>query len=211
MVDSSFSTEQETFWRGEFGDAYTERNQGDAIESTNLRFWERIISRTGSIDSCFEIGCNRGLNLDAIKTLLPDCQTAGLEINSHAARVCSGKGHQVFEESILAHPQPANISIAMADLSIACGVLIHINPDSLATAYDLLYTISAKFILISEYFSPVPVSIPYRGHANRLFKRDFASELWSRYPGLRLIDYGFVWRRDPVAPLDDINWFIFEK
>jgi spore coat polysaccharide biosynthesis protein SpsF len=143
--------------------------------------------------------------------LLPACQTAGLEINSHAARECSSNGHQVFEGTILAPPPAAAASSGMADLSIASGVLIHINPDCLSTAYELLYALSRRFILISEYFNPVPVAIPYRSHENRLFKRDFAGELWAQYPSLRLVDYGFIWSKDPVAPKDDTTWFLFVK
>ena len=41
-------------------------------------------------------GSNRGLNLEAIKVLLPDCQTSGLEINSYAADECSSKGHNII-------------------------------------------------------------------------------------------------------------------
>ncbi len=29
--------------------------------------------------------------------------------------------------------------------------------------------------------------------------------------GLRLVDYGFVYRRDPNWPQDNINWFLLEK
>jgi pseudaminic acid biosynthesis-associated methylase len=208
---TSFSTEQEAFWSGNFGDAYTDRNFGDAITRSNLLFWGGVLKRTGPIASCFEIGCNRGLNLDAIKTLLPVCKTSGLEINSHAVKECAGKGHQVFEGTILAPPPAATGSSGIADLSIASGVLIHINPDNLCAAYKLLHALSERFILISEYFNPLPVAIPYRGHENRLFKRDFASELWSQYPSLRLVDYGFIWSKDPVAPKDDTTWFLFEK
>lgn len=210
MSSTPFATEQETFWSGNFGDLYTDRNNGDVITRSNLLFWGEILKRTGPIDNCFEIGCNRGLNLDAIKALLPDCSTIGLEINSYAASECAGKGHQVFEGTILAPPAEAR-SIGIADLSIASGVLIHINPDNLNSAYELLYSFSRKFILISEYFNPVPVELPYRGHENKLFKRDFAGEFWVQYPSLRLVDYGFVWRKDPLAPRDDQNWFLFEK
>ena len=211
MAQPTFSTEQEAFWNGSFGDAYTDRNVGDVATRSNLLFWGGVLKRTGPIASCFEIGCNRGLNLDAIKTLLPACKTSGLEINSHAAKECAGKGHQVFEGTILAPPPAATGSSVLADLSIACGVLIHINPDSLHIAYELLYALGRRFILISEYFNPVPVAVPYRGHEDRLFKRDFAGELWAQYPSLRLVDYGFIWSKDPVAPKDDTNWFLFEK
>lgn len=55
------------------------------------------------------------------------------------------------------------------------------------------------------------MTIPYRGHEQRLFKRDFAGEMLDAYPDLRLVDYGFVYRRDPVFPADDLTWFLMEK
>jgi spore coat polysaccharide biosynthesis protein SpsF len=53
--------------------------------------------------------------------------------------------------------------------------------------------------------------INYRGHKDRLFKRDFAGELMDKYPDLKLVDYGFVWRRDNNFPQDDGTWFLLEK
>jgi hypothetical protein len=50
----------------------------------------------------------------------------------------------------------------------------------------------------------------YRGHADRLFKRDFAGDLIEKY-GMKLVDYGFVYKRDNWAPQDDITWFLLEK
>ena len=123
---------------------------------------------------------------------------------------CADKGHQVFKGSILAPPPEVGFN-EIADLSISSGVLIHINPEGLNSAYQLLYASSRRLILISEYFNPSPVTITYRGHSDRLFKRDFAGEFWSKYPSLKLVDYGFVWSKDPVAPKDDTTWFLFEK
>ena len=97
------------------------------------------------------------------------------------------------------------------DLVLIKGVLIHINPEELLTVYDKLVSACAKFILIAEYYNPSPVSIPYRGHSNRLFKRDFAGEIMDRHPHLTLVDYGFVYRRDPLFPQDDITWFLLKK
>jgi spore coat polysaccharide biosynthesis protein SpsF len=44
-----------------------------------------------------------------------------------------------------------------------------------------------------------------------LFKRDFAGEMLEQFADLRLIDYGFAYRRDPAFPQDDITWFLMEK
>jgi pseudaminic acid biosynthesis-associated methylase len=89
-------------------------------------------------------------------------------------------------------------------------VFIHLNPDYLPQAYDRLYAASTRFILVAEYYNPAPVTIPYRGHTDRLFKRDFAGEMLERFP-LTLVDYGFAYRRDPEFPQDDIHWFLMEK
>ena len=70
---------------------------------------------------------------------------------------------------------------------------------------------SAKYVLIGEYYNPTPVSLTYRGHDNRLFKRDFAGEFMDANPDFVLLDYGFSYHRDPLFPQDDINWFLMEK
>jgi hypothetical protein len=31
------------------------------------------------------------------------------------------------------------------------------------------------------------------------------------YPDLKLLDYGFVYHRDPAHPQDDVTWFLIEK
>ena len=56
-----------------------------------------------------------------------------------------------------------------------------------------------------------PVAIAYRGDDDRLYKRDFAGEMLDKYNDLRLIDYGFSYRRDAAFPQDDITWFLLEK
>ena len=67
-----------------------------------------------------------------------------------------------------------------------------------------------RYICVIEYYNPTPVTVQYRGHANMLFKRDFAGEMLDRFAGLRLVDYGFVYHRDRF-PQDDLTWFLMEK
>lgn len=38
-----FTTEQEAFWAGEFGNAYMERNRGEALLASNLNFYSRAL------------------------------------------------------------------------------------------------------------------------------------------------------------------------
>ena len=90
-------------------------------------------------------------------------------------------------------------------------MLIHLNPEALPAAYERLYECSSKYIVVIEYYNPSPVEVTYRGHAGRLFKRDFAGDLLERYPDLELVDYGFQYRRDPNFPADDLTWFLLKK
>jgi spore coat polysaccharide biosynthesis protein SpsF len=97
------------------------------------------------------------------------------------------------------------------DLTLIKGVLIHLNPEVLPTVYDKLVKSCGRYLLVAEYYNPSPVAIPYRGHTDRLFKRDFAGEIMSQHPQMQLLDYGFAYKRDPNFPQDDITWFLMEK
>ena len=90
-------------------------------------------------------------------------------------------------------------------------VLIHINPEFLTEVYKRLYSVAKRYILVCEYYNTTPVSVNYRDHADRLFKRDFAGEMLDMYPELELLDYGFLYHRDRNFPQDDFTWFLLEK
>jgi spore coat polysaccharide biosynthesis protein SpsF len=97
------------------------------------------------------------------------------------------------------------------DLTLIMGVLIHLNPEVLPHVYDKLVQSCGRYLLVAEYYNPTPVAIPYRGHTDRLFKRDFAGEIMDRHPQMQLVDYGFAYKRDPNFPQDDITWFLMAK
>lgn len=200
-------TAQERFWQGEFGDAYVDRNAGAAAVASSLAFFGRALARAGGLGSVLELGTNRGLNLQALRALLPQAQLQGVELNGKACALARALNvAEIWEGSLFDYPVPKGF-----DLAFTKGVLIHLPPDLLPAAYDKLYQASRRFILVAEYYNPTPVEVSYRGHAERLFKRDFAGELLDRHADLRLLDYGFVYHRDPLFPADDISWFLLEK
>ena len=80
----SHKTDQESFWAGEFGDEYIERNQGEASIASNTALFSKIIRSTSSISTIIEFGANIGLNLKAIKRLLPEAKLSAIEINEKA-------------------------------------------------------------------------------------------------------------------------------
>jgi pseudaminic acid biosynthesis-associated methylase len=200
-------TEQEAFWQGEFGDAYVDRNDSPAWVAQNAALFVKALSRAGRIDSLIEFGTNRGLNLLALRQILPHCRLSGVELNAKAHAAVSQLGiADVWQGSVYDYPIREQF-----DLSLIKGVLIHLAPERLPDAYAKLYEASRRWILLAEYYNPTPVEIQYRGHSGKLFKRDFAGEMLDRYPGLTLADYGFCYRRDPIFPADDANWFLLEK
>lgn len=202
-----YQTEQETFWSGDFGDSYTERNQGVQHEAALLHFFSEVLSHTGKLGSAIEFGANRGLNLFALRRLIPDIELSAIEINERAvAHLRTLPGLEVNAQSILEF-EP----VRTFDLALIRGVLIHVNPEKLTEVYDRLYASSDRFILIGEYYNTTPVAVPYFGHEERLFKRDFAGEMLDRFPDLTLRAYGFRYRRDPLFPQDDISWFLLQK
>jgi spore coat polysaccharide biosynthesis protein SpsF len=201
-------TPQEAFWAGEFGTEYTERNAGEALMASNVRFFARALAAGGAVASCLELGANRGLNLSALRVLFPRMTMQAVEINGDAARRLGELigPDNVFTGSLYDF-RPADTF----DLVLVKGVLIHLHPDRLPEVYETIHRSSRRLILIAEYYNPSPVSVPYRGHADRLFKRDFAGEMLDRFPDLVLRDYGFAYRRDPAGPQDDVTWFLLEK
>lgn len=201
-------TEQEIFWKGSFGDDYCDRNQTEKQQASATAFFVRALARAGRPHSAIELGANIGLNLFSLRTLFPDISLAALEINEKAAAAARLRVPQadISCRSLLDfHPNRT------WDLALSRGVLIHINPDMLPRAYSVLYECSARYVLVAEYYNPKPVEVEYRGHGGRLFKRDFAGEMMDAYPDLELLDYGFVYRRDPLFPQDDITWFLMSK
>ena len=205
---AGYRTEQEAFWAGEFGSAYIGRNASPSLLAANLHFFAVALKAAGAIGSCLELGANVGMNLKAIRLLYPEVVVKGVEINPDAARLLAETigAANVRNESIFDY-----LPAERFDLVLVKGVLIHINPEMLPTAYDRIYQSARRWILIGEYYNPSPVVVPYRGHADRLFKRDFAGDLLDRHPDLSLADYGFAYRRDPAFAQDDITWFLLEK
>jgi pseudaminic acid biosynthesis-associated methylase len=204
----NFKTPQEQFWAGDFGSEYISRNEGNQLLASNLNFFVKALKQAGKVESFHEFGANIGMNLRALKLLYPDANLSAVEINPEASGILAefiGK-QNVYEGSIFDYPVSNQF-----DLSLIKGVLIHINPEMLHIVYQKLYEASKKYILVCEYYNPSPVAIAYRGHSDRLFKRDFAGELMSKYSDLVLVDYGFSYRRDPAFPQDDITWFLMEK
>ena len=197
---NTFKTEQEAFWAGNCGNEYVYRNQSAQLRASNMAFFSKILPRTVEVKSLIEFGANIGMNLHAIRTLLPNVELSAIEINQQAvSELHKFENISVYPQSILDFSPDRTW-----DMVLIKGVLIHMNPESLKQVYDLLYRSSSRYICVAEYYNPAPVEILYRGHSGKLFMLD-------GYPDLKLVDYGFSYHRDKYFPQDDITWFLLEK
>ncbi|NFA59976.1 hypothetical protein K8O96_15085 [Clostridium sporogenes] len=202
-----YTTNQEGFWAGEFGDDYIHRNKSDKQLASSIAMYSKILSRTDKVNSVIEFGSNIGINLDAIQTILPRVELSAIEINANAIKELEKKQKiKVYHQSILDF-QPDY----QRDFVFSRGVLIHINPNYLNKVYELMYKTSNRYICVAEYYNPKPAFIEYRGEKDKLFKRDFAGEIMDIYKDVSLVDYGFIYHRDNNFPQDDICWFLLEK
>jgi pseudaminic acid biosynthesis-associated methylase len=192
----------EKYWQGSNGDAYTER-QTLSMDTRKHLLIRALAHR--EIKGLIEFGANDGSNLRACRAIAPAMTLAGVEINDAAYDRMQTVADFAFRGSMLdAH------GVGKWDVSMTRGVLIHISPDSLNKAYEMLYESSIRYICITEYYSPTPRMIPYRGKDNLLWARDFAGEMMDLYP-LKLVDYFFTYHRDPEYPQDDVTTFVMER
>lgn len=203
---ADFKTEQESFWAGRFGDEYSERNNDENLVNGNIGLFSDIFRNTKDISSLIEFGANIGLNLVAIRNIMPRVDMSAVEINAHAADSLRKLGNiEVYNDSILNFKPDRQ-----RDLVLVKGVLIHMNPSVLRDVFAVLYNSSRKYICLVEYYNPTPVEVSYRGNLDKLFKRDFAGDFMDMYPSVHLLDYGFKYHRDDGF-YDDLNWFLLQK
>jgi pseudaminic acid biosynthesis-associated methylase len=197
-------TSNTDFWAGSFGDDYTRRNQVE-VKLREPFFRDFLQSLAGTKSVC-ELGANRGHNLAALSAIDPTLQLTGVEVNRTAyeelARI---SGVTAVCGSFLEYA-----SCVPFDLVFTAGVLIHVAPEDLPAAYRKIASLSSKYVLLAEYFNPVPVEIEYRGHSGKLFKRDFGSEFLNAVKELHPRACGFLWKRLHPA-WDNLTWWLFER
>jgi spore coat polysaccharide biosynthesis protein SpsF len=80
----NYRTPQEAFWASDFGNEYIGRNGEESIPQ-RTRMLARMLDRTSDVRSVIEYGANIGLNLRALRQLVPDAEFWAVEINELAA------------------------------------------------------------------------------------------------------------------------------
>ena len=198
-------------WKGEFGDDYAARNLAtEETVSNSARAFAEILShvKDSPPTSILEVGANIGINLRALARL-SDAELFAVEPNAHAREQLVADKVVPQDRLFDAMATKLPLEDGAVELAFTSGVLIHVPPEDLETAYGEIHRVAARYILCAEYFSQAPVEIPYRGHEGLLFKRDFGGMWLDLFPGLEPVANGFFWKR--TTGLDDINWWLFRK
>lgn len=189
-------------WAGDFGNDYTRRNSADP--SARLQIWKTLLPR--HCESVLEVGANIGLNLEAIGRFSV-AELYGCEPNDLAREQLEDIVSPTHVTADYAHK--IRFPDGIADLAFTMGVLIHIPTDKLLPSMREIHRCARRWIICGEYFSPSEEMIPYRGHDNALWRRDYGSLWLDNFPDLQCISTMFAWKR--MTGLDNLTFWVFEK
>lgn len=206
------ASKQVELWRSEFGESYTQRNNNritDANQAALLRDWAKILAHAASPrpESVLEVGCNIGRNLLALKHFIPSLH--GVEPNRFCCE--TARNNAALKDAVIQEGEGSQLPYADSsiDLVFTSGVLIHVAPEELGRVVDEIVRVARRYVVCIEYFSHEPVEVEYHGMSGFLYKRDFGRFYLERHPGLRVLDYGFLWQELDSA--DNANWWLFAK
>ena len=162
------------FWQGEGGTQYTARNRVDW--RARIPFWREVIELTGA-RSVYEVGCNVGWNLSAIRRAFADIELYGIDVNTDA----------IIEAWRAGFPRVRTMPYeGKFGLVFTVGVLIHQSPEELRDFMcSAVIEKSAQWVLAVEYAANVETEIEYRGQSGLLWKRPYG-ELYQDL-GLKLV------------------------
>jgi pseudaminic acid biosynthesis-associated methylase len=201
--------EQEAFWINDIAEDYLTSNDSFDLEGS-MTAWRKMLGGIGvsRVNSFLECGSNVGRNLHTLKQVLPGCDQGLIELSPAAFAVAVERYSPLYAYNGAIKNSAFPVKF---DLVFSMGVLIHVNPEELVQTMTKMFEHSKRYILIGEYFNRTPVSIPYRGSQDKLFKRDFGRLFLENFD-CKLVDYGFLWGYEfDDAGFDDITYWLFEK
>jgi pseudaminic acid biosynthesis-associated methylase len=191
-------------WEGEFGKAYTDRNEIDW--HTRLPAFQQMLDGL-LIKRVLEVGCNRGHNLICLARILGEgSDIVGVEPNRYALEIA--RASSVNVGVLYGHAFDLPFKDGYFDLVFTARVLIHIPLGDLPLALSEIYRVSKRYILAIEYFAQEETVVHYRGYDNLLWKRDFLRHYQSQFPELTLVRSGFLTSEDGF---DKTHWWLLEK
>jgi pseudaminic acid biosynthesis-associated methylase len=187
-------TEQIKHWTGEFGKEYTDRNILSTQELDSLYQRNYGITRTelnniflGGLDRStriLEVGSNVGNQLLLLQQMQFD-KLYGIEPQSYAVELSKSrsKGINIIDGTIFDIP----FKDGYFDLVFTSGLLVHISPSDIESAMREIHRSTRRYIWGFEYYADDYAQVMYRGHANLLWKADFAKQYLQLFADLELV------------------------
>lgn len=190
----SAAVRQMAAWSGPFGRAYTDRNAltveqlderyrrdfGITRTELNERFLEGI-DRSARI---LEVGCNVGLQLQALQRL-GFADLHGVELQAYAVERARARtsGIRVVQGSAYHLPFRDD----GFDVVFTSGLLIHVSPFDLGAVMNEIHRCSRRYVWGLEYWAPAFAEVEYRGERELLWKGDYARTYLERFDDLTLV------------------------
>lgn len=209
-------TPQERAWFGKHGFRYIIHHMGENWEQTRVPFWTEIFSILPAVTSVCEFGANIGANLKAIRSIKPETDLAGIEVNPVACNILTQEGFHATQGSI------AEVELGRKfDLVFSRGVLIHIKPSDLTDVMRRMANHSSRYVMIFEHYSQTMHSLDAYGKAvarttgevgeGYQFWGDFSGEFAKLYPDWSITRSGVRNVPDVAPKYGDLHWTIFQK
>lgn len=180
--NTSVPSKPEEEWRGEFGEAWTQRNPDSTAELDDL-YRERFgVTRTelmrrflGDMDRrsrVLEVGANTGNNLEVLQDMGFE-HLYGIDIQRSAVE----RAHRERPSLDIVGGNAFDIPFKdeFFDLVFTTGVLIHVPPDRITEAMGEIVRCSRDRIYGHEYYATEYTEIDYRGENRLLWKANFPS------------------------------------
>jgi trans-aconitate methyltransferase len=146
----------------------------------------------------YEVGCNVGYNLSAIRYENDHVHVYGEDVNRSALNQAESAGLNVSLADKDAIRQPPY------ELVFTAGVLIHIAPQDLQAFMQRIVDASCDYVLAVEYEADTETEVEYRGHSGKLWKRPYG-KLYQEM-GLTLVEEG-----DPGTAFDRCKYWLLRR
>jgi trans-aconitate methyltransferase len=156
------------------------------------------MEKTGA-RSVYELGCNAGWNLSAIKCVAPYASVYGHDINQMAVHQANTAGLD-----LVSHRSDFCYDTPTYDLVLTAGVLIHVSPENLTSTMRSLIDCSCDYVLSIEYDADYEQNMEYRGNQDSIWKRPYGK----LYQGLGL---SLVEHSNAGEGFDDCMYWLLKK
>jgi pseudaminic acid biosynthesis-associated methylase len=209
-------TNQEKFWKSDFGKEYTDRNNWnddkewdkaylDTWGFTKVEINEKVLHDLPRDLRILEVGCNYGSQLRGFQRMGFE-NLYGIELQTYAVE----KSKKVFSGLNVITGSGFDMPFKDGFFDLVCtnGVLIHIAPKDHYGFMKEIHRCSKQYIMGWEYYDKEIKELNYRDNQGFMWKADYASIYRNSFPDLQLKEEHLI---KYVANDNQDSIFLLEK